>query len=218
MTRKTPEERAAILERQRNKRIDQQIDLAVDDLNYHYPWQRRLQRYRDHLDKLPDQRRRIPIESGWKDKPRNAMERKLHAAGASWKEGPRVSIERAIGEAEKAAEASDLDAFAQALERIVSDFWRAGLPLALEAGKSASQSGAGKAPRPAARSPLTNIIEAIDPDDIGQLIARWKQEPEIEGRQLRFDELADKPFIAGGKAWNRIALQASLSRHLKRKR
>lgn len=104
------------------------LEKAVDEYRNSYGWRARLERFRSHLDKLPDQRRRIPIKGGHKT-------------------GPRVEIEKEIDSAERAGEAGDLDAFAQAMHRIVGDFFEAGVPIFVEADYRKRQSKRASGPR-----------------------------------------------------------------------
>lgn len=109
------------------------ISKQAEQYRNQYGWQSRLQHFREHLDNLPDQRRRIETEDG------------VTA-------GPRALIEQAIDDAERAGHAGDLDAFAQAMHRIVGDFWEAGLPILDEGFHRARQSkrAKGKRTRPPA--------------------------------------------------------------------
>jgi len=137
--------------------MNDDLQQVVDDYRRSYGWRARLERFRVHLDKLPDQRRRIPIKGG-------------HKAG------PRAEIELAIQDAERAGEAGDLDAFAQALHRIVGDFHEAGVPIYVEADyrKRQSKSAAG----------LRKRQPGLAVRGLMAMLKRW---PELNAEAMRND-------------------------------
>lgn len=119
------------------------LDKSLDEIHRTYGWRARLERFRAHLDKLPDQRRRVPtwtpiteINPKWRDRLDGIEKREIdgvahYALGA--RSGPRANIEKEIESAEQAGEAGDLDRFAQAIHRIVGDFFEAGVEIFVEA-------------------------------------------------------------------------------------
>jgi len=199
--KRTPEQLAAIRDREQNRRIANDLEWwSEEEYGYEYSWQRRLERYRQLLELVPDKRRVI----------NKGDETRIDLTA-----GPCILIERAIEDAQRAGDAGDLDAFAQAIERIVSGLHEQAVPMHIRAAKSKTASENASNPRPSRRGMLLKIISIIDAKDAADAERAFR-----DGRKLEIDGCPvilsyhpgdNKPYHANGEAWSRANLATKIS-------
>jgi len=149
-----------------DKKLAEKIRQGFGRIEAERGWQARLDRLERHLDNLPDQRRIIEEKDG------DTITKTT---------GPRAEIERHIKQARRTGEAGDLDGFAQAMHRIVSDFWEAGIPLFLDGDYRQRQQAAARRPRKRKLSLAGRGLVALVADQPsvtkGRLVEALEMEP-----------------------------------------
>jgi len=159
-----------------DKKLAEKIRQGFGRIEAERGWQARLDRLERHLDNLPDQRRIIEEKDG------DTITKTT---------GPRAEIERHIKQARRTGEAGDLDGFAQAMHRIVSDFWEAGIPLFLDGDYRQRQQAAARRPRKREAGLVLRALGALVRDRPS--LSRARLVAELEAEPLTLDH-ADVEF------------------------